>query len=42
MTAPIALRLAQGIPETADNFGVLRELIRVLLNDVNAEEKEDD
>jgi len=42
MSAPVALRLAQGIPETADNFGVLRELIRVLLNDVNNEEKEDD
>ena len=42
MSAPVALRLAQGIPETPDNFGVLRELIRVLLNDVNNEEKEDD
>jgi hypothetical protein len=42
MTAPIALRLAQGITETPENFGTLRELIRVLLNDVNAEEKADD
>lgn len=42
MSAPVALRLAQGIPETADNFGVLRELIRVLLNDVNDEEKAED
>ena len=42
MSAPIALRLAQGIPETMENHGVLRELIRVLLNDVNDEEKAED
>ena len=37
-----ALRLAQSVPETPENFRVLRELIQLLTNLLNIQEKEDE
>lgn len=42
MSAGIALRLAEGLVQTSENFHAVRELIQVLRNDVNDEEKRDD
>ena len=42
MSAGIALRLAEGLPQTPENYRTLSELIQVLRNDVNDEEKRDD
>lgn len=42
MTLAAALRLAQAIPETPDNFHGLRELIQGLTNLLNIAEKDDD
>ena len=42
MTPTMALSLAQSLPETPDNFRVLRELVGVLQALVNREEDSDD
>ena len=42
MSAAVALRLAEGLTRTAENFRGLSELIQVLRNDVNDQEKAED